>query len=146
MSNDFTKNPPQIEGIIDSTPPVTHGTILKYGLADLSIAGILIDSYSRSVKYAAMDEIVGQAGRVEGIRMSDVRAEISVSGRVISTATAVLSAGSILAINGDNALITEVSMSAGSKDFVKVDIKATSYEGVTGANNLLPNMSGGSGT
>jgi hypothetical protein len=140
MANDLTKNPPTIEGIIDSTPAVTHGTILKYGIASLEIAGILIDSYSRSAKYAAMDEIVGQDGRVEGVRMSDVRLDISVSGRIKSTAISISTAGSILAINGDNAIITEVSLSAGSKDFTKVDIKATSYEAVTGA---TPNMAAG---
>lgn len=140
MANDFAKNPPQIDAIKDSDPAVTHGTILKYGIEDLTISGILIDSYSRSAKYAAMDEIVGQGGQVEGIRMSDVRVEISVSGRIKSTATTIATAGSILAINGDNGIITEVSMSAGSKDFTKVDIKATAYEKVTGAS---PNMAAG---
>lgn len=143
MSLDFTKNPPELDGIKDSDPAVTHGTILKYGIADLAplaLTGILIDSYSRSAKYAAMDEIVGQGGQVEGIRMSDVRVEISVSGRIKSTATTIVTAGSILAINGDNAIITELSMSAGSKDFVKIDIKATAYEKVTGAS---PNMAAG---
>ena len=130
MSEDFSLNPPEFAGINPSV--VTHGTILKYGVDDISVSGLLVDSYSRSVKYAAMDEIVGQDGKVEGIRMSDVRAEISVSGRVKATATTIVKAGSILAINGDNALITDVSMSAGSKDFVKVDIKAVAYENVSG--------------
>jgi hypothetical protein len=140
MANDFSKNPPTIDGIKDSDPVVTHGTILKYGLEDLTITGILIDSYSRSAKYAAVDEIVGQDGKVEGVRMADVRVEISVSGRIKSTATTIATAGSILAINGDNAIINEVSMSAGSKDFIKVDVKATAYEKVTGA---TPNMAAG---
>lgn len=143
MSQDLSKNPPAIDGIKDSDPAVTHGTILRYGLEDLApsaLTGILIDSYSRSAKYAAMDEIVGQGGQVEGIRMSDVRVEISVSGRIKSTSVAVVTAGSILAINGDNAIITELSMSAGSKDFTKIDIKATAYEKVTGA---TPNMAAG---
>ena len=128
MSEDFSKNPPQFDGA--TTSPVTHGTILKYGLADLAITGVLIDSYSRGAKYANTDEIIGQGGVVEGLRMSDIRIDISVSGRVLSTATTIVKAGSILSINGDLAVITEVSMSAGSKDFVKVDIKATSYEGI----------------
>lgn len=132
MANDFSKNPPQLEAI--NASPVTHGTILKYGIADLAITGILIDSYSRSAKYAAVDEIIGQEGMVEGIRMADVRVEISVSGRIKSTAAAIPEVGSILAINGDNGIITDVSMSSGSKDFTKVDIKATAYEKVNGAN------------
>lgn len=130
MAEDFSLNPPKFEGITPSV--VTHGTVLKYGVDDISVVGILVDSYSRAVKYAAMDEIVGQDGKVQGIRMSDARAEISVSGRVLASATTILKAGATLSINGDVGLITDVSLSAGSKDFVKVDIKATAYENVSG--------------
>lgn len=130
MAEDFTSNPPEFEGIKKSV--VTHGTILKYGIDDIQITGLLVDSYSRSVKYAAVDEIVGQNGQVEGIRMSDARAEISVSGRIKATATTINRVGETLQINGDTGVITDMSMSAGSKDFVKVDIKATAYENVSG--------------
>lgn len=133
MAEDFTNNPPQFDGLEDTTGgPKTYGTILKYGLDGLTITGLLVDSYSRSVKHANMEEIVDQNGIVTGIRMSDGRAEISVSGRVKSSATTVVKAGATLSINGETALITEVSMSAGSKEFTKVDIKAACYEGVTG--------------
>lgn len=130
MSEDFAKNPPEIEGI--SPSPVTHGTILKYGIEDIVITGLLVDSYSRAIKYAAVDEIVGQDGIVQGLRMADARAEISVSGRIKSTATTFVVVGDILSLNGDMGVITDISLSAGSKDFVKVDIKATAYEGVSG--------------
>lgn len=130
MAEDFSLNPPQIEGILPSV--VTHGTILKYGVDDIQVAGLLVDSYSRSVKYAVSDEIVGQDGIVEGLRMSDARAEISVSGRMKATATVIAKVGATLSINGDVGVITDISLSAGSKDFVKVDIKATAYENVAG--------------
>ncbi len=132
MAEDFANNPPQFDGLENTSPdtPKTYGTVLKYGLDDLSITGILIDSYSRAVKHANMEEIMDQNGIVTGIRMSDGRAEISVSGRVKSTAATLVKAGSTLSINGETALITEVSMSAGSKEFVKVDIKAACYEGI----------------
>jgi hypothetical protein len=130
MAEDLSLNPPKIEGILASV--VTHGTILKYGIDDIQVAGLLVDSYSRSVKYAVSDEIVGQDGIVEGLRMSDARAEISVSGRIKSTATGIVKVGSTLSINGDVGVITDISISAGSKDFVKVDIKATAYENVAG--------------
>lgn len=130
MAEDFSLNPPKIEGI--SASVVTHGTILKYGVDDIQIAGVLVDSYSRSVKYAVSDEIIGQDGIVEGLRMSDARVEISISGRIKSTATGFTKVGSILSVNGDAGVITDISLSAGSKDFVKVDIKATAYENVSG--------------
>lgn len=141
MAEDFTNNPPQFDGLentIDGgvSDPKVYGTILKYGLDGLTITGLLVDSYSRSVKHANMEEIVDQNGIVTGIRMSDGRAEISVSGRVKSSATTVVKAGATLSINGETALITEVSMSAGSKEFTKVDIKAACYEGVTGITPL----------
>lgn len=131
MAEDFANNPPQFDGLEDTlTQAKEYGTILKYGLDGLTLAGILIDSYSRSVKHANMEEIVDQNGIVTGIRMSDGRAEISVSGRVKSTVSSMVKAGAVLSINNENALITEVSLSAGSKEFTKVDIKAACYEGI----------------
>lgn len=134
MAENLSNNPPQFDGLEPSAQ--TYGTVLKYGIEDLEVAGLLVDSYSRGVKFAVMEEIIDQDGIVSGIRMADGRAEISVSGRVKSTATSIVKAGSTLSINGETALITEVSMSAGSKEFVKVDIKAACYEGVDG---ITPN-------
>jgi hypothetical protein len=138
MAENFLNNPPQFDGIENTisgagiTAPKTYGTVLKYGADGLTVTGVLIDSYSRGVKYANMEEIMNQDGIVSGIRMSDGRAEISVSGRVKSEAITIVKAGATFSINGETALITEVSMSAGSKEFVKVDIKAACYEGVSG--------------
>ena len=141
MAQDFSTNPPQFDGIKGDTGvhPVTFGTILKYGVGSVTVTGLLVDSYSRSVKYANKDEIIGQDGRVEGIRMSDARAEISVSGRVISGGSTNYSGlvGAILTVNNETCIVDDISYSAGSKDFVKVDIKGTAYENVTGAH---PNM------
>lgn len=132
MAEDFANNPPQFDGLEDTlTQAKEYGTVLKYGVDGVSVAGILIDSYSRSVKHANMEEIVDQNGIVTGIRMSDGRAEISVSGRVKTSASSLVKAGATFAINGETALITEVSLSAGSKEFTKVDIKAACYEGIT---------------
>lgn len=137
MAEDLSNNPPQFDGLEDTlTQAKEYGTILKYGIDGLTLAGILIDSYSRSVKHANMEEIVDQNGIVTGIRMSDGRAEISVSGRIKTSLVSFVKAGSTLAINGETALITEVSLSAGSKEFTKVDIKASCYEGVTGIKPL----------
>ena len=134
MADNIANNPPQFDGL--NASPKTFGTVLKYGLDGLVVTGILVDSYSREVKYAVTEEIIDQDGIVSGLRMSDGRAEISVSGRVKNDATAIVKAGSSLSINGEVGVITEVSMSAGSKEFVKVDIKAACYEGVDG---LTPN-------
>jgi hypothetical protein len=140
MADNFTTNPPRIDAIQPSV--VTHGTILKYGIEDLkgtllNVTGILIDSYSRSIKFASVEEIVDQNGIVTGVRMSDARADISLSGRVkASTPNFTNKVGDILDCNGDKAVITDISMSAGSKDFVKLDIKATAYEGIA---TIAPN-------
>lgn len=137
MPENFSNNPPQFDGLEDTLVDAKeYGTVLKYGVDGVTVAGILVDSYSRSVKHANMEEIVDQNGIVTGIRMSDGRAEISVSGRVKSTASSFVKAGATFAINGETALITEVSLSAGSKEFTKVDIKAACYEGVTGIKPL----------
>jgi hypothetical protein len=140
MPDNFTTNPPRIDGINPSV--VTHGTILKYGIEDLkdtllNVTGILVDSYSRSIKFASTEEIVDQNGIVTGVRMSDARADISLSGRVKAVAPLFTNkVGDILSCNGDKAVITDISMSAGSKDFVKLDIKATAYEGIS---TIAPN-------
>jgi hypothetical protein len=136
MPENFAPNPPQFDGLEDTmlgtaSEPKEYGTVLKYGVDGVTVAGILVDSYSRSVKHANMEEIVDQNGIVTGIRMSDGRAEISVSGRVKTSASTLVKAGATFQINGETALITEVSMSAGSKEFTKVDIKAACYEGIS---------------
>lgn len=97
------------------------------------MTGILIDSYRRSGKYAKTDEVVGQNGIVEGVRMSDFRADISVSGRMIDGGTAYNGkVGDILDINGDKGVITSIDLSASATGFAQLDISATAYEGVTG--------------
>jgi uncharacterized Zn finger protein len=111
---------------------VTVGTILHYGLEDLTITGLLVDSYKRSAKYAKVEEIEGQTGIVEGIRMSDYRADVSVSGRVLTATAPNAKVGDILAINGDNILIMSIDLSASSSGFATIDMSGTSYEGVTG--------------
>lgn len=112
--------------------PQTYGTILHYGVEDITVTGILIDSYKRSAKYSKVDEVVGQDGITQGIRMSDYRAEVSVSGRIIEGGTFAQKVGDILAINGDNILIMSLDLSASGTGFATYDISGTSYEGVTG--------------
>lgn len=116
------------------TGPVTHGTILHYGVEDLSVTGLLIDSYRRSGKYAKTDEVMGQNGIVEGLRMSDFRADISVSGRMLVSPVldTGIKVGSIIDINGDKGVITSVDMSASATGFAQLDISASAYEGVSG--------------
>ena len=114
------------------TSPSKYGIVLRFGVENVTITGILVDSYSRSVKYAQKEEIVGQDGTVQGIRMNDIRVEISVSGRLKEGTFNGVTIGSVLSLNGDTAVIDSVDLSAGSKDFTKVDIKATSYQNVTG--------------
>ena len=125
-------NPPLPTGYTTTVPdvPLTFGTILHYGLADLSVTGVLLDSYKRDAKYAKMDEIVGENGVVEGIRMSDYRVDISASGRLLNADTFVLEVGDTLVVNGDSGLITALSMSASGTGFTTIDITATAYEGI----------------
>lgn len=112
--------------------PKTYGTILHYGVEDLEVTGILIDSYKRSAKYNKVDEVVGQNGITEGIRMSDYRAEVSVSGRIIEGGSFSGKVGDVLTINGDNILIMSLDLSASGTGFATYDISGTAYEGVTG--------------
>ena len=111
---------------------VTKGTVLHYGVDDLSITGILIDSYKRSAKYNKVEEVVGQDGITEGIRMSDYRADVSVSGRIIENVSFALKVGDVLDINGDSILIMSLDLSASGTGFATYDIAGTAYEGVTG--------------
>jgi hypothetical protein len=112
--------------------PVTVGTILSYGIDTVTIAGILIDSYKRSAKYAKVEEVVGQDGITEGIRMSDYRADVSVSGRALDAGGFAQKVGDILDINGDSILIMSIDLGASSSGFATFDISGTAYEGVTG--------------
>lgn len=114
--------------------PVTHGTIISYGLEDLTVVGILIDSYKRDAKYAKVDEVVGQDGLVQGVRMSDYRVELSISGRVLEDTAYAGKVGDIFTATGtaDKGVITQVSMSASGTGFTTLDLSVTCYENVAG--------------
>lgn len=130
-------NPPAPTGYHAS--PQTYGTILSYGLEDITVTGLLLDSYKRSAKYNKVEEIEGQTGIAEGIRMSDFRAEVSVSGRVIDGGSPFASkVGDILQINGDKILIMSLDLSASSNGFATIDISGTAFEGVTGLEPFGP--------
>lgn len=123
-------NPPAPTG--HTTSPKTYGTILHYGVADLTVGGILVETYKRNAKYAKVDEIAGQGGIVEGIRMSDYRAEVTVTGRMKESTSVTYKVGDTLTINGDNILIMSLDMSASATGFATLDIGGTAFEGVTG--------------
>lgn len=134
-------NPPLLpNGFTATSPndPVTYGVIIHYGLNDIAVTGLIIDSYKRDAKYAKVEEIVGKNGLVEGVRMSDYRIDISVSGRVVEDAGGTsytvgfaYKVGDILSINGDDAVITSISVSASGNGFTSLDLSATSYEGIS---------------
>lgn len=116
--------------------PRTYGTILHYGLDDLEVTGLIIDSYKRTAKYNKVDEVVGEDGITSGIRMSDFRADVSVSGRILESPAFTIKVGDIMSINGDNILIMSLDMGASGTGFATYDISGTAFEGVTG---LEPN-------
>lgn len=134
-------NPPLLpNGFTATSPndPVTYGVIIHYGLNDITVTGLIVDSYKRDAKYAKTEEIVGKNGLVEGVRMSDYRVDISVSGRVVEaaggsgyTAGFTHKVGDVLSINGDSAVITAISVSASGNGFTTLDMSATSYEGIS---------------
>lgn len=110
---------------------VNHGVILHYGLEDLVVpTALLVDSYKRDEKFANTDEVTNNVGVVVGLRMSDFRVSISVSGRILTTGT-YPKVGDILSINGDNGVITDIGVSGEAKGFSKLDIKAECYSGVS---------------
>lgn len=124
-------NPPAPLAHIAS--PKTYGTVLHYGLADLAVTGILIDSYRRDTQYADTQEVIDQTGKAVGVRLNDFRANVSVEGRVLQDTAYTVKAGDSLTINGDVIIIMSVSYSGQAKGFHTLSISGTAYEGVTGA-------------
>jgi hypothetical protein len=114
--------------------PITYGTILHFGLKDLAVTGIIIDSYKRDQQYADTQEVTNQAGVVVGVRMTDFRVNVSVDGRVIENDTGgvdyEVKAGDILEINGDKIVINSVSYSGQAKGFHSLSISGTAYAGI----------------
>lgn len=123
-------NPPV--PLAPNAEPVTYGTILHYGLDNLAVTGIIIDSYRRDGSYANTDEVTNQAGITVGIRMSDFRANVSIDGRVIAPSTYTVKAGDTLGINGDTIVIQSVSYSGQAKGFHSLSISGVAYSGVAG--------------
>ena len=113
--------------------PVTHGTVLSYGLEDITtVTGVIIDSYKRDASFANVDEITDSMGIVTGLRMSDYRVTIAVSGRVLAATAPTVKVGDTFVCNGDTGVITQVSLSGEAKGFAKLDISATAYQSVSG--------------
>ena len=127
---DTTTNPPV--PLDPSNSPITHGVIVHYGLDNLAVTGILIDSYRRDTQYAATEEISDQSGKTVGIRQNDFRANVSIEGRVTYPSSYTVRAGDSLPINGDTILINSVSYNGQAKGFHSLSISGTAYEGVTG--------------
>lgn len=125
-------NPPLPVDPPDLTAPVTHGTILSYGLDDITVTGIIIDSYKRDASFANVDEIPDQMGIVSGLRMSDYRISISISGRVLVATAPTIKVGDLFSANGDTGVITQISLSGEAKGFAKLDFSVTAYQGVSG--------------
>lgn len=125
-------NPPTPVDPPDLTAPVTHGTILSYGLEDLTVTGIIIDSYKRDASFANVDEIPNSMGIVTGLRMSDYRVTISVSGRILAATAPTVKVGDLFSCNGDTGVITQLSLGGEAKGFAKLDISVTAYQSVTG--------------
>lgn len=125
-------NPPLPVDPPVTNAPVTHGTILSYGLEDITVTGILIDSYKRDASFANVDEIPDSMGIVVGLRMSDYRVSIAVSGRVLAATAPTVKVGDLFSCNGDTGVITQISMSGEAKGFAKLDISVTAYQSVTG--------------
>lgn len=125
-------NPPLPVDPPSLTTPVTHGTILSYGLEDITVTGILIDSYKRDASFANVDEIPDQMGIVVGVRMSDYRISIGVSGRVLAATAPTIKVGDLFSANGDTGVITQISLSGEAKGFAKLDISVTAYQSVSG--------------
>ena len=130
-------NPPT--PLTPGASPVTYGTIIHFGLKDLAVTGILIDSYKRDEQFADTQEVTNQAGVTVGIRMTDFRANVSIDGRVIDDGSGgilyTVKAGDILEVNGDHIVITQVSYSGQAKGFHSLSLSGTAYSGIA---DLLP--------
>lgn len=113
---------------------VTYGTIVHYGLPDLEVTGIIIDSYKRDQQYADTQEVQNQAGVTVGVRMNDFRANVSVDGRVIQNSSGgvdyTVKVGDVLEINGDKIVLNSVSYSGSAKGFHSLSMSGTAYSGI----------------
>jgi hypothetical protein len=131
-------NPPL--PLAPNSSPVTYGTILHYGLKNLAVTGILIDSYRRDQSFADTQEITNQAGITVGIRMTDFRVNVSVDGRVLVDPTdgSILyevKVGDVLEVGPtggkDKIVINNVSYNGQAKGFHSISISGTSYAGIS---------------
>jgi hypothetical protein len=117
-----------------NTAPVTFGTILHFGLPDIEVTGIIVDSYRRDAQFAQTQEVTDQMGTVIGLRMSDFRANVSVDGRVLASNTANMpdiKSGDVLTINVDKIVITSAGYNGTANGFHTFSISGTAYSGIT---------------
>ena len=113
--------------------PVTFGTILHFGLPDIEVTGIIVDSYKRGGQFAQAQEVTDQMGVVIGLRMADFRAQVSVDGRVLASNTAnmpnILN-GDILTINEDKIVVKSADYQGSANGFHQFSISGEAYSGI----------------
>lgn len=114
--------------------PVTFGTILHFGLPDIEVTGIIVDSYRRDASYANTQEVTDQMGTVVGLRMADFRANVSVDGRVLASNTSNMpniKAGDVLTINVDKIVIQSVGYNGTANGFHSFSLGGSAYSGIS---------------
>lgn len=125
-------NPPA--PIAPGNPIVTHGTVVHYGLPDLAVTGILIDSYKRQPMYADTKTVDNQAGVTSGVRMGNYVVKVSIEGRVIQNNSGgvdyTVKPGDILEINGDKILIEDAPYGGSANGFHTISVSGTAYSGI----------------
>lgn len=130
-------NPPL--PLAPNSSPVTYGTILHYGLKDLAVTGILIDSFRRDQQFADTQEVTNQAGVTVGLRMTDFRVNVSIDGRVLvdpadGSILYEVKVGDVLEVGPtggkDKIVITSVGYNGQAKGFHSISISGTAYAGI----------------
>ena len=104
---------------------------LSYGIDSVSVTGIIVDSYKRDAKFNNVEEITNNVGVVTGVRMSDYRIDMSVSGRMLASTANTNFVGGTITFAGDTGTITDISLSGEAKGFAKLDIKAVAVKGIS---------------
>lgn len=131
-------NPPV--PLAPNTSPVTYGTILHYGLKDLAVTGILIDSFRRDQQFADTQEITNQAGVAVGVRMTDFRVNVNIDGRVLvdetdGSAFYEVKVGDVLEVGPtggkDKIVINSVSYNGQARGFHSISLSGTAYSGIS---------------
>ena len=111
---------------------ITKGTAHIHSIAG-TVTGLTVQSYTVSKSFGNNEEVTNAVGDIVGVRLSDVRTNLTVEGLVPTSYSGAI--GNALSFTGNgiafSGFITQIEERGEAKGFMRISVTAVSYEGIS---------------